>query len=79
MRLPVLTFVASLALASCASTGGGKLAVCDGKHLRPANPYGSILAPTATGQALPPPAAGGEAKPKPLASAAAPASFGSCA
>lgn len=78
MRMRLLTLMAMFALAGCASTGGGKLAVCDGKHLRPANPYGSVLAPT-TGQPLTPPAPGAEAKPKRLSSAAAPASFGSCA
>lgn len=79
MRMRLLTLIAMFALAGCASTGGGKLAVCDGRHLRLANPYGSVLAPMTTGQSLTPPGAGAEAKPKPLASAAAPASFGSCA
>lgn len=79
MRMRVLTLLPMLALAGCATTGGGKLAVCDGKHLRPANSYGSVLAPTPTGQALPPPAAGGEAKPRKLSSAASNSSFGSCA
>lgn len=79
MRVRLLTLMAMFALAGCASTGGGKLAVCDGKHLRPANPYGSVLAPAASGQAPTPPAVGAEAKPKALSSAASPLSFGSCA
>ena len=79
MRMCLLTLMAMFALAGCASTGGGKLAVCDGKHLRPANPYGSVLAPAASGQSVTPPAAPGEAKPKALSSAASPLSFGSCA
>jgi hypothetical protein len=79
MRLPVLSLLAVLALSGCASTGGGKLAVCDGKHLRPANPYGSVLAPAASGQSVMPPAAAGEAKPRKLSSAASSSSFGSCA
>ncbi len=79
MRLRLLTLMAMFALAGCASTGGGKLAVCDGKHLRPANPYGSVLAPTTTSQPPTPPAAGAEAKPKALSSAASPLSLGSCA
>jgi type IV secretion system protein VirB7 len=79
MRLPVLTLLAVLALSGCASTGGGKLAVCDGKHLRPANPYGSVLTPTATGQAQTPAGAAVEAKPRKLSSAASSSSFGSCA
>ena len=79
MRVRLLTLMAMFALAGCASTGGGKLAVCDGKHLRPANPYGSVLAPTTTGQSPASPTAGAEAKPKAVSSVAAPASFGSCA
>ena len=79
MRIAMLTTFAAFALTACASTGGGKLAVCDGKNLRPANPYGSVLAPTTTGQGLTPPAAGGEAKPRKLSSAASSSSFGSCA
>jgi hypothetical protein len=79
MRLPVLTLLAVLALAGCASTGGGKLAVCDGKHLRPANPYGSVLAPATTGQAQTPPGAAVDAKPRKLSSAVSSSSFGSCA
>jgi len=79
MRLPVLTLLGAVALTGCAVTGGGKLAVCDGKHLRPANPYGSVLAPAAPGQAATPPAAEGEAKPRKLSSAAFSSSRGSCA
>ncbi|ODT89107.1 lipoprotein [Phenylobacterium sp. SCN 70-31] len=79
MRKPVLFVLAIFALAGCASTGGGKLAVCDGKHLRPANFYGSVLAPATDGQSGIPPAAAREAKPKALSSAGPPASFGSCA
>lgn len=79
MRVRLLTLMAMFALAGCGSTGGGKLAVCDGKHLRPANPYGSVLAPATTGQSVTPPATSGEAKPKALSSAASPLSFGSCA
>lgn len=43
--------LALLLLVGCASQGEPKVAVCDGKHRRPANPYGSVLpsapAPTA--------------------------------
>jgi hypothetical protein len=75
MRITILTIAAAFALTACASTGGGKLAVCDGKHLRPANPYGTVLAlPTAGG----PPAAPDAAKPKALSSNTSPRSFGSC-
>ena len=77
MRIPVLTMAAMLALAGCSSTGGGKLAVCDGKHLRPANPYGTVLALPPEG-ATPATGRSDTAKPKGLSSVAAPLSFGSC-
>lgn len=77
MRILCLT-IAALALAACASTGGGKLAVCDGKHLRPANPYGTVLALPTEGRPPAPPAAPDGAKPKTLSSNASPTSFGSC-
>ncbi|PAV67814.1 hypothetical protein WR25_02684 [Diploscapter pachys] len=40
-----LAFVAAgaLALAGCAGTHVKKVAVCDGKHRRPANIYGTVL------------------------------------
>ena len=77
MRIPILTMAVALALAGCASTGGGKLAVCDGKHLRPANPYGTVLAP-ATGGETPTAAGPVYPEPKTLSSTATPLSFGSC-
>ena len=33
----------ALALAGCATHAEPKPAVCDGKHRRPANPYGTVL------------------------------------
>ena len=41
-----LALALALALAGCATHAEPKPAVCDGKHRRPANPYGSVL-PTA--------------------------------
>jgi hypothetical protein len=79
MRLPVLSLVALSALTGCASTDGAKLAVCDGKHLRPANAHGSVLAPNPTGQTPPPPVAGRVVKPRKLSSAASLSSVESCA
>jgi hypothetical protein len=80
MRMRVLILLPMLALTGCAATGGGKLSACDGKHLRPANSYGSVLAPVTTGQAATPsPAADGGAKPRRLSSAAPPSWYGSCA
>ncbi len=79
MRILVLIVAASFALAACSSTGAKKLAVCDGKHLRPANPYGTVLGPAAEDPAAPSAQGTPEAKPKTLSSAASPQSFGSCA
>jgi hypothetical protein len=42
---PILILVLAIASAGCASSGGAALPVCDGKHLRPANPHGSVLDP----------------------------------
>ena len=78
MRIAILTIAAALALTACSSTGGGKLAVCDGKHLRPANPYGTVLALPAAGGPPAPLAAPNGAKPKTLSSNTSPKSFGSC-
>ncbi len=43
---PFLLVAARLVVAGCATTAGSKLPVCDGKHLRPANPHGSVLDPS---------------------------------
>lgn len=67
MRVLVLTVVVALTLGGCASLGKEKASVCDGKHRRPANLYGSVLDP-----ATPPTAAADKL------SAFSPAS-GSCA
>jgi hypothetical protein len=72
MRSLVIVAISALALAACASTGGGKLAACDGKHRRPANVYGSVLTPKLEPQ---PPAA--SPKPKTL-SWIQPATFARC-
>jgi hypothetical protein len=79
MRILVFVCVAALGLTACSTTGNGKLAVCDGKHLRPANPYGTVLAPPAEGAAAPSAEGTPRAKPKTLSSAASPKLFGSCA
>lgn len=57
MRLPI-PILCCLALAACASTSEGKLPVCDGKHRRPANPYGSVLLPKGDAAAPAPKAPG---------------------
>lgn len=45
---PIFLVAALVLLTGCA-TDSQKLTVCDGKHRRPANPYGTVLpgAPTA--------------------------------
>lgn len=78
MRISILTITTAFALAGCASAGGGKLAVCDGKHLRPANPYGTVLALPGHGGPTAPAPAPDAAKPKTLSSNTSPRTFGSC-
>ncbi len=78
MRPMLLILVPLLSLAACASSGGGKLPVCDGKHLRTGNPYGSVLAPTPEGDRKAP-AGTVETTPKPLSAIERPSAFGSCA
>jgi hypothetical protein len=43
---PILILAFAMTASGCANAGA-KLPVCDGKHLRPANPHGSVLDPTA--------------------------------
>lgn len=45
MRSVVLTFAAVVALGGCATLRTTEPPVCDGRHRRPANPYGSVLDP----------------------------------
>jgi hypothetical protein len=42
-RLAAIVVTLAGPLAGCATSKTPKLAVCDGQHKRPANPYGSIL------------------------------------
>lgn len=44
MFRPLLIAAACVGLAACAAaSGSASLPVCDGRHLRPANPNGSVL------------------------------------
>jgi hypothetical protein len=43
MKPHLILILAALAAGGCASSPSGRLPVCDGKHLRPANPNGSVL------------------------------------
>lgn len=47
MRSLILIAAFSLALGGCSTLAKEKPPICDGKHRRPANPYGSVLDPTA--------------------------------
>jgi type IV secretion system protein VirB7 len=46
MRKLILIAVLGLGLAGCSTLSKDKPPICDGKHRRPANPYGSVLDPT---------------------------------
>jgi hypothetical protein len=74
---PVLILLAA-ALGGCASSTAKSLPVCDGQHRRPANPYGSVLAPapTAKGTATPPTPAAPAAPAPPPATPASPSGCG---
>jgi hypothetical protein len=43
MKPIIPLMLAGLAASACATTPANRLPVCDGKHLRPANPNGSVL------------------------------------
>ena len=70
MRFMILMLGASIVLAGCSTLANDKAPVCDGKHRRPANLYGSVLGPVA-----PPAAAPAKAD---VLSAIPPASYPSC-
>lgn len=56
MPKAIFIVVAAMLLAGCATHSEPKPAVCDGKHRRPANPYGSVLPNIQGAGATPPPA-----------------------
>ena len=43
MRIPILILGATVALAGCSTFGPPDVPVCDGRHRRPANLYGSEI------------------------------------
>jgi hypothetical protein len=69
MRSLVLV-MAIIALTGCSTLKAEKTRACDGKHRRPANPYGSVLTPTAPPATTP-------AKPDKLSSVS-PTTYRSC-
>lgn len=50
----LICLITIIALSGCASVGKTKAPVCDGKHRRPANLYGSVLDPAAPPQSASP-------------------------
>lgn len=46
MRSMILIFVTVVALGGCSTFRATEPPVCDGRHRRPANLYGSVLTPT---------------------------------
>lgn len=78
MRFMILVFGASIVLAGCSTLANDKAPVCDGKHRRPANLYGSVLNPASPPAAAPSPVPSSPpAKPDGL-SAIPPAPYPSC-
>ncbi len=53
MKHALFLILAFAALGGCATHTEPKPALCDGKHRRPANPYGTVL-PNAPGKTTPP-------------------------
>ena len=56
MQRTLILLTVLLALGGCATHSEPKPAICDGKHRRPANPYGTVL-PSVTGKEVAPSAA----------------------
>lgn len=67
-----LVLILLIGLAGCATVRKDTPPVCDGKHRRPANLYGSVLDPAAPPSSAPPSA-------KPETVSALPAKFAGCA
>lgn len=77
MRSIALSLWLGVSLAACAHARSETPPVCDGRHLRPANPYGSVLAPAAEQRPPASPAAATPRSPAPTAKTGAPT--GGCA
>ena len=45
MRIPILILGATVALGACSTFASPDAPICDGRHRRPANLYGSVLDP----------------------------------
>lgn len=53
MRIPILIIGATVALAGCSTFAPPDVPVCDGRHRRPANLYGSVLVPASPAASTP--------------------------
>jgi hypothetical protein len=53
MRTPLLLAALLPLVGGCATLTADRLPVCDGQARRPANPYGSVLLPSAPAPAAP--------------------------
>lgn len=75
MRSMVLTLAAAVALGGCSTFRTTEPPVCDGRHRRPANLYGSVLDPAPTPDASEPTPAAETPDPVPVS----PGPEGGCA
>ena len=78
MRFMILMLGASIVLAGCSTLANDKAPVCDGKHRRPANLYGSVLGPVAPPAAAPSSVPSSAPAKADVLSAIPPASYPSC-
>ncbi len=53
MRFAILVVSAAVVLGGCSTLANEKAPVCDGRHRRPANLYGSVLNPAPSPAAAP--------------------------
>jgi hypothetical protein len=77
MKTPLAMLTIAALLTGCATHSEPKPAVCDGKHRRPANPYGTVLPTTPDAKPSDGSPAAPPSSPGPQSSID-PKSFGSC-
>lgn len=78
MRFMISVLGASILLAGCSTLTNDKAPVCDGKHRRPANLYGSVLNPASPPATAPSAVPSSPAAKPEVLSAIRPASYPSC-
>ncbi len=67
MRSIALSLLLGLSVAGCAHSPSDRPPICDGRHLRPANPYGSVLMPATPASNSSPPKGDARKAPPPKA------------